>query len=299
MGMTSVPRTTRTSVNSKRIVKMIDSEGNVTEKVLGDGDDFEFDTDELRKHFSTMEHKSSTSKKIIKTVDSEGNVTEQIIIEGDPELSATEDEFRNQFMSSVPQSTRTSVTSKRTVKKIDSEGNVTEEIISEGDLKYPDNEDQKIIKKSETTISAVVPQEVSTTTSGKTMITLPDTIIQGTDNREKITKLRHTNSGTLNLTLVGAKDLENADYIGKSDPYVAVQYGDKIFRSQTVSNDLNPVWNFSMTLEIIETDSGYIYIQVYDEDYNGDDEIGKTTIRVQDLIDSKNVEGKWFELNDY
>jgi len=302
--MASAPKTTRASVTSQRTVKMIDGQGNVTEKVLGEGDNFEFDTDEMKKHFGVSEHKSSTCRKIIKTVDSEGNVTEQIITEGDPELSATEDEFRNQFMSSVPQSTRTSVTSKRTVKKIDSEGNVTEEIISEGDLKYPDNEDQKIIKKSETTISAAVPQEVSTTTSGKTMITLPDTIIQGTDNmcsttpREKITKLRHTNSGTLNLTLVGAKDLENADYIGKSDPYVAVQYGDKIFRSQTVSNDLNPVWNFSMTLEIIETDSGYIYIQVYDEDYNGDDEIGKTTIRVQDLIDSKNVEGKWFELND-
>merc|ERR1740137_110634 len=113
------------------MVKMIDSEGNVTEKVLGDGDDFEFDTDELRKHFSETEHKSSTSRKIIKTVDSEGNVTEQIITEGGQDSSISEDEFRNQFMASAPQTTRTTVFSKRTVKMIDGQGNVTEKLLGE------------------------------------------------------------------------------------------------------------------------------------------------------------------------
>ena len=105
-------------------------------------------------------------------------------------------------------------------------------------------------------------------------------------------------TGSLHLTFVCAKNLENADYIGKSDPYVIVTYRDQTFRSETVSNNLNPVWNFSITLEIIETDSGIIYVQVYDEDYNGDDEIGKATIIVQDLIDSKDVDGKWIKLQE-
>merc|ERR1711892_1656771 len=90
-------------------------------------------TDEMKKHFGVSEHKSSTCRKIIKTVDSEGNVTEQIITEGYPELSNTEDEFRNQFMTSIPPTTRTSVISKRTVKVIDSEGNVTETVLGDGD----------------------------------------------------------------------------------------------------------------------------------------------------------------------
>jgi len=100
------------------------------------------------------------------------------------------------------------------------------------------------------------------------------------------------------FTLVGAKDLENSDYFGKSDPYVVVHYKEVMFKSQTINNNLNPVWNFSINLEIDLANPGELHIQVFDEDYDSDDKIGKTIINVKDLIDCKSIEGKWVKLED-
>eukprot|EP00092_Neocalanus_flemingeri_P079432 GFUD01098953.1.p1 GENE.GFUD01098953.1~~GFUD01098953.1.p1 ORF type:complete len:2477 (-),score=634.93 GFUD01098953.1:598-7686(-) len=112
------------------------------------------------------------------------------------------------------------------------------------------------------------------------------------------TDITKAETGNLNFTLVGAKNLENSDYIGKSDPYVVVQYREETFKSKTINNDLNPVWNFSLTFKIIEADTDVIYIQVFDEDYDKDDELGKTTISVKDLIDCKTIAEKWVKLEN-
>merc|ERR1712233_127481 len=41
-----------------------------------------------------------------------------------------------------------------------------------------------------------------------------------------------------------ARNLENKDILGKSDPYIHVRFGSKEVRSSTVDNTLNPEWQF-------------------------------------------------------
>merc|ERR1719186_1237737 len=141
----------------------------------------------------------------------------------------------------------------------------------------------------------------------KSNVVVSETNIQKTDVLKNVLKDESTTldcptdiveTGNLLFTLVGAKDLEKSDYIGKSDPYAVVKYKEEKFKSKTVNNDQNPVWNFSLTFKNIESDPGVIDIQVFDEDYYKDEELGKTTIRVKDLIDCQTIDGKWVKLED-
>merc|ERR1719195_240073 len=103
---------------------------------------------------------------------------------------------------------------------------------------------------------------------------------------------------SLNFTIVGAKELEKSDYIGKSDPYLVVTYKDKVFKSKTVNNDHNPKWNFTVILEVNMTTPENLIVEVFDEDYDKDDIIGYKSFSVQELIDCCKIEEKWIKLDN-
>ena len=48
------------------------------------------------------------------------------------------------------------------------------------------------------------------------------------------TTYKRTEKISLALTIAGAKDLDNSDYIGNSDPYIVATYGNKVFKSKTI-----------------------------------------------------------------
>jgi stromal membrane-associated protein len=75
--------------------------------------------------------------------------------------------------------------------------------------------------------------------------------------------------GVLVVKIISAKDLVNADIIGKSDPYVVAQLGKQILKSKVIQNDLNPVWN--ETLMFSWTGSDDLLLEVYDEDLTNED----------------------------
>ena len=49
-------------------------------------------------------------------------------------------------------------------------------------------------------------------------------------------------AGVLRVMILQAEGLEDADFIGKSDPYVKLKVGSQMEITRTVNNDLNPVW---------------------------------------------------------
>ena len=75
--------------------------------------------------------------------------------------------------------------------------------------------------------------------------------------------------GILIVKLVSARDLVNADIIGKSDPYVIARLGKQTLKSKTIQNNLNPVWN--ETLMFSWTGSDDLLLEVFDEDLTNDD----------------------------
>ncbi|CAF3816756.1 unnamed protein product [Rotaria sp. Silwood1] len=98
--------------------------------------------------------------------------------------------------------------------------------------------------------------------------------------------------------ILGAKDLINADIVGKSDPYVKVKVPGSIeYRTKTIDNTLNPEWNeiFEFVVEQYESDS--IEFEVYDEDLGKDDFIGRAQLPLNTLVDDDHI-NTWLTLQD-
>ena len=94
--------------------------------------------------------------------------------------------------------------------------------------------------------------------------------------------------GVLNLTLVQAKQLVNKDSRllgqGVSDPYATLDFvADTVlyrFKSFTIKDDLNPVWNFLCQVPIEDSKTvSDIALKLYDKDeFTKDDPLGEVTI---------------------
>uniref|UniRef100_A0A0E0KVX6 Uncharacterized protein n=1 Tax=Oryza punctata TaxID=4537 RepID=A0A0E0KVX6_ORYPU len=73
--------------------------------------------------------------------------------------------------------------------------------------------------------------------------------------------------GTLEVKLVQAMDLTNKDLIGKSDPFAIVYVRplpDKMKRSKTINNDLNPIWNEHFEFIIEDADTQTVTVTLKD-----------------------------------
>merc|ERR1711887_233271 len=75
-------------------------------------------------------------------------------------------------------------------------------------------------------------------------------------------------SGLLKVIVHGASDLVNKD-IGRSDPYLKIKYKDQEFKSKTIINSLEPLWDFNADIKLSDKE-GDIQIDVLDEDFGKD-----------------------------
>merc|ERR1711915_595666 len=96
---------------------------------------------------------------------------------------------------------------------------------------------------------------------------------------------------------MGGTNLMKTEFVGKSDPYIVVEYGDKKFKSKTVKNNQNPVWNFDFEIPVIEKQSE-MKLSIFDEDIGKDDAMGEVLININDLIKEKQVINKCFKLQN-
>ncbi|KAK3143558.1 hypothetical protein QOZ80_4AG0301800 [Eleusine coracana subsp. coracana] len=105
--------------------------------------------------------------------------------------------------------------------------------------------------------------------------------------------------GTLEVKLVQARDLTNKDLIGKSDPFAMVYVRplpDKMKRSKTISNDLNPIWNEHFEFPIEDADTQSVTVKIYDDDgIQVSELIGCAQVSLKDLQPGK-VKDVWLKL---
>jgi hypothetical protein len=90
----------------------------------------------------------------------------------------------------------------------------------------------------------------------------------------------------LKVTVVGCKGLQNADWIGLSDPYCICEIlgeEDWKFRTKVITGTLDPVWNHVETLtEYVVGDA--LVFKVYDRDVgNADDFLGEVVLKASSL----------------
>ncbi len=80
---------------------------------------------------------------------------------------------------------------------------------------------------------------------------------------------------------LSGKDLMDMDFFSKSDPYIKVYFQvnshakeQLICRTETIDNNLNPVWKKPILLSYIFEAVQYVRFEVYDDDGGKDDFIG-------------------------
>ncbi|KAK6137658.1 hypothetical protein DH2020_028584 [Rehmannia glutinosa] len=105
---------------------------------------------------------------------------------------------------------------------------------------------------------------------------------------------RHSLSGASNIfprtgrkiciTVVEGKDLNVKDKIGKSDPYVKLQYGKAIKRTKPFPHSPNPTWNQKFEFEEIGGGE-YLKIKCYTEETFGDESIGSARVNLEGLVE--------------
>lgn len=100
--------------------------------------------------------------------------------------------------------------------------------------------------------------------------------------------------GRLVVDIISAADLPNLDFgfRAESDPYVIVKFGSKeLGRTKTLDNQPNPVWNENFYLDIDETETSAVILEVWDEDaMKRDEKIGTVTVPWESIHSTKRTD---------
>ncbi|XP_024919535.1 extended synaptotagmin-3 isoform X2 [Cynoglossus semilaevis] len=109
--------------------------------------------------------------------------------------------------------------------------------------------------------------------------------------------------GVVRVHLLEAKNLVAKDtYMlgmikGKSDPYSTLRVGNNHFKSKTIKEELNPKWNEVFEFVIHEAPGQELELEIFDEDTDKDDFIGKYSLDFGVVKKEKEID-KWFTLED-
>ncbi|XP_026169727.1 extended synaptotagmin-2 isoform X2 [Mastacembelus armatus] len=108
----------------------------------------------------------------------------------------------------------------------------------------------------------------------------------------------------LRIHFIEAQDLLSKDTFmkglikGKSDPYGIISIGTKQFKSKVIQENLNPKWN-EVYEALVYDNAGVkiVDIELFDEDTDDDDFLGRLMIDIDQLQNEQKVD-EWFALED-
>uniref|UniRef100_A0A3B3WIR7 Extended synaptotagmin-like protein 1a n=1 Tax=Poecilia mexicana TaxID=48701 RepID=A0A3B3WIR7_9TELE len=108
--------------------------------------------------------------------------------------------------------------------------------------------------------------------------------------------------GVLRIHLVEAQNLIAKDNFmggmvkGKSDPYVKIRVAGITFRSHTIKENLNPVWNELYEVILTQLPGQEVQFELFDKDLDQDDFLG-FKLNLRDIISAQFID-TWYTLND-
>ena len=90
--------------------------------------------------------------------------------------------------------------------------------------------------------------------------------------------------GKLNISVIKAQNLRNADTFGKSDPYVVILVDDeKVAKTKTIDNNLSPTWNENFVC-LVAGQRNAVFFTVWDDDAGKDDSLGYIKIPTSEIV---------------
>ncbi|XP_034028313.1 extended synaptotagmin-1 [Thalassophryne amazonica] len=109
--------------------------------------------------------------------------------------------------------------------------------------------------------------------------------------------------GVLRIHLLEAQNLIAKDNFmggmvkGKSDPYVKIRVAGIAFRSHTIKENLNPIWNELYEVILTQLPGQEIQFELFDKDIDQDDFLGRFKLNLRDIISAQFID-TWYTLND-
>ncbi|CAG07403.1 unnamed protein product, partial [Tetraodon nigroviridis] len=109
--------------------------------------------------------------------------------------------------------------------------------------------------------------------------------------------------GVLRIHLVEAQNLIAKDNFmggmvkGKSDPYVKIRVAGITYRSHTIKENLNPIWNELYEVILTQLPGQEIQFELFDKDIDQDDFLGRFKLSLRDIISAQFID-TWYTLND-
>ena len=113
-----------------------------------------------------------------------------------------------------------------------------------------------------------------------------------------VVQLEPLPAGSINLTLHKARKLEEKVAFGKADPYTIFSVGKEKFKTETVKNNQNPEWQYTIKFDLTKDTKEEIAVDVFDEDIGKDDRLGDTKIPLREIIQQRNIVNKWIPLKN-
>jgi len=104
-----------------------------------------------------------------------------------------------------------------------------------------------------------------------------------------------TNSGTLSVDLLDARNLKAVDSSGTSDPYVVFTVnGARVYKSEVIKKNLNPVFNESFEIDLAGRHASTLTAEVMDWNaLQTHESIGRVSISLADLNPETSVEKRF------
>ncbi|XP_068193275.1 extended synaptotagmin-1 [Antennarius striatus] len=109
--------------------------------------------------------------------------------------------------------------------------------------------------------------------------------------------------GVLRIHLMEAQNLIAKDNFmggmvkGKSDPYVKIRVAGITYRSHTIKENLNPIWNELYEVILTQLPGQEIQFELFDKDIDQDDFLGRFKLSLRDIISAQFID-TWYTLND-
>ncbi|TNN82482.1 Extended synaptotagmin-1 [Liparis tanakae] len=109
--------------------------------------------------------------------------------------------------------------------------------------------------------------------------------------------------GVLRIQLVEGQNLIAKDNFmggmvkGKSDPYVKIRVAGITFRSHTIKENLNPIWNELYEVILTQLPGQEIQFELFDKDLDQDDFLGRFKLNLRDIISAQFID-TFYTLND-
>merc|ERR1719192_1976653 len=275
----------------KKIIRTVDAEGNVSEQVIEDDStptSWEMANVDLPGGIEMVASQSRVTS-VRKTIDEFGNIISEDIETRDLEGEVDFDQLTRSSGSPVKKTSvktvkkivtvyaeesdnlpvvETSSQSQRTITTVDSHDNVVKETLRDDEIDW--DPEETVVKTSTKKVS----QTIHHTLEG--IEESPPTEIQKTS----IQINQKPRFDEIIFVLHGAKNLENVDWVGKSDPYAVISFGSQCSRTKTVRDNLNPVWEHEVTFQVDDRAPSHINIEFFDENITRQDCLGNTSVEV-------------------